>query len=84
MRRRAALICGAADETFQFFSEGRAPSVFDAMIDFSGGVAGAFCALLLFVIVKSIAKKRKARKTAAGRGETSESRAEIKEETGNR
>ncbi|MGN1061770.1 MAG: VanZ family protein [Candidatus Scatosoma sp.] len=77
-----ALVCGAADETVQIFAEGRAPSVFDAMIDFSGGVAGAFCALLLFVIVRSIVKKRKARKTGKS-GETSENNAEIKGNTEN-
>lgn len=54
-----ALICGGADEIIQIFSEGRGPAVFDAMIDFSGGVAGAFCALLILLIAKSIAKKRR-------------------------
>lgn len=61
-----ALVCGAADEIIQIVSEGRAPSVFDAMIDFSGGVAGAFCALLIFVVVKKVVKKRKTRKAENG------------------
>lgn len=52
-----ALVCGGADEIIQIFSEGRGPSLFDAMIDFLGGVAGAFFALLILVTVKSIAKK---------------------------
>ena len=59
-----SLLCGCADELLQNFSAGRAPSVFDAMIDFSGGVAGAFCALSVFIIVKSIVKKKRKSKTA--------------------
>ena len=54
-----ALICGGADEIIQIFSEGRGPAAFDVMIDFSGGVAGAFCALLILLIAKCIAKKRR-------------------------
>ena len=54
-----ALLCGGADEIIQIFSEGRGPAAFDVMIDFSGGVAGAFCALLILLIAKSVAKKRR-------------------------
>ena len=45
------LFCGAADECIQIFADGRGPSVFDAMIDFSGGICGVFVALVVFFLV---------------------------------
>lgn len=47
------LFCGAADECIQIFADGRGPSVFDAMIDFSGGICGVFVALVVFFLVKT-------------------------------
>lgn len=55
----STLVCGAADECIQIFVDGRGPSVFDAMIDFSGGICGVFVALAVFFIVKKAKKRAK-------------------------
>lgn len=70
-----ALVCGCADEIIQNFSEGRSPGVFDALIDFSGGVAGTFCAALIFIIIKNIAgkiRKKRLQKVKSPQGESEE------------
>ena len=64
-RKKATAICaflaagttlagGAADECIQIFADGRGPSVFDAMIDFAGGICGVFVALAVFFIAKKV------------------------------
>ena len=45
---------GAVDECIQIFADGRGPSVFDAMIDFAGGICGVFVALAVFFIAKKV------------------------------
>lgn len=53
----SALLVGAIDEILQIFTEGRGPSPWDTLLDFSGGVAGDFFALIIYFLVRAIFRK---------------------------
>ncbi|MBE6762414.1 MAG: hypothetical protein E7551_09060 [Ruminococcaceae bacterium] len=53
------LAYSVADETHQFFVEGRSCQIYDVILDFSGVLLGVIFAMIFYKIFQIIAKKRK-------------------------